>query len=42
MPRPFVDLHPREDVLMAPGDHVHTHNLAMGEVALDHAVGVDA
>jgi altronate hydrolase len=26
---------------IAPGQHVHTHNLAFGDVARDHAVGVD-
>src|SRR5271168_4683819 len=25
-----------------PGDHVHTHNLAMGDFARDYAYGVDA
>src|SRR5215469_16742034 len=27
---------------IAPGDHVHTHNLAMGDFARDYAFGVDA
>ena len=27
---------------IAPGDWVHTHNMAMGELALDYAWGVDA
>ncbi|MBN8510890.1 MAG: altronate dehydratase [Burkholderiales bacterium] len=27
---------------IAPGQHVHTHNLAFGDVARDHAVGTDA
>jgi altronate hydrolase len=27
---------------ISPGDHVHTHNLAMGEVALDYASCADA
>ncbi|MGO4331674.1 UxaA family hydrolase [Cupriavidus sp. 2TAF22] len=27
---------------IAPGQHVHTHNLAMGEFARDHAAGADA
>src|SRR5436190_24185706 len=27
---------------IAPGQHVHTHNLAFGEVERDHAVGADA
>jgi altronate hydrolase len=27
---------------IAPGQHVHTHNLAFGDVARDHAVGADA
>jgi altronate hydrolase len=29
-----------QDIL--PGDHVHTHNLSMGELTLDHAFCVDA
>src|SRR5580658_5342983 len=27
---------------IAPGDHVHTHNMAMGDFARDYAFGVDA
>ena len=27
---------------IAPGDHIHTHNLAMGDFARDYAFGVDA
>src|SRR5215469_9065227 len=27
---------------IAPGDHVHTHNMAMGDFARDHAIGADA
>jgi altronate hydrolase len=27
---------------IAPGDHVHTHNLAMGDFARDYAFGIDA
>ncbi len=27
---------------IAPGDHVHTHNLAMSQFARDHEIGVDA
>src|SRR6185437_13878609 len=27
---------------IAPGDHVHTHNLAMGDFARDYAFGQDA
>src|SRR6202045_1430847 len=28
--------------VIAPGDHVHTHNLAMGDFSRDYAFGVDA
>jgi altronate hydrolase len=28
--------------VIAPGDHVHTHNMAMGDFARDYAFGVDA
>jgi altronate hydrolase len=28
--------------MIAPGDHVHTHNMAMGDFARDYAFGVDA
>ena len=27
---------------ISPGEHVHTHNLAMGDFARDYAIGVDA
>jgi altronate hydrolase len=27
---------------IAPGDHIHTHNMAMGDFARDYAFGVDA
>jgi altronate hydrolase len=27
---------------IAPGDHVHTHNMAMGDFARDYAFGIDA
>lgn len=27
---------------IAPGDHIHVHNLAMTDVEMDHAIGVDA
>src|SRR5260221_3083463 len=27
---------------IAPGDHIHTHNLAMGDFARDYDFGVDA
>src|ERR671939_410775 len=27
---------------IAPGEHVHTHNLAMGDFARDYAFGIDA
>ncbi len=27
---------------IAPGEHVHTHNMAMGDFARDYAFGIDA